>query len=50
MNNETQNETIISNEALRGKPYLDIDRVITEGNPNSSNQHGNNPGAKDKSF
>lgn len=36
MNNENQNDTIISNEALRGKPYLDIDRVITEGNTNSS--------------
>lgn len=36
MNNENQNDTIVSNEALRGKPYLDIDRVITKGNPNSS--------------
>lgn len=36
MNNENQNDTIVSNEALRGKPYLDIDRVITEGNPNSA--------------
>ncbi|MDQ1004671.1 hypothetical protein QFZ28_005211 [Neobacillus niacini] len=36
MNNENQNNTIISNEALRGKPYLDIDRVITEGNLNST--------------
>lgn len=37
MNNE-QNKTIVSNDALRGKPYLDIDRVITEGNPNRSTQ------------
>lgn len=36
MSNENQTNTIISNEALRGKPYLDIDRVITEGNPNST--------------
>ena len=36
MKNETQNDTIICNEAVRGKPYLDIDRVITEGNPHSS--------------
>jgi hypothetical protein len=35
MNNENKNDTIVSNEALRGKPYLDIDRVITEGNTNS---------------
>jgi hypothetical protein len=50
MNNETQNDTIICNEALRGKPYLDIDRVITEGNPKSSNQYGSNPEATDKSI
>jgi hypothetical protein len=50
MNDENQNDTIISNEALRGKPYLDIDRVITEGNPQSSNQLGSNPEATDKSF
>jgi hypothetical protein len=48
MNNETQNDTIISNEALRGKPYLDIDRVITEGNSNSSSHHGNEPGTTEK--
>jgi hypothetical protein len=36
MNNENQNDTIVSNDALRGKPYLDIDRVITEGNSISS--------------
>nr|WP_263324616.1 hypothetical protein [Neobacillus sp. Marseille-Q6967] len=29
------NSTIVSNDALRGKPYLDIDRVITE--PRSEN-------------
>lgn len=40
MNNEIQNDTIVSNEALRGKPYLDIDRVITEGNPNNKNDLG----------
>lgn len=39
MNNENQPDTVISNEALRGKPYLDIDRVITEGNPNNSTQN-----------
>jgi hypothetical protein len=50
MNNNEQNETIVSNEALRGKPYLDIDRVITEGNKQSSNQFGSNPEATDKSF
>ena len=31
MNNNNETSTIISNDALRGKPYLDIDRVITEG-------------------
>jgi hypothetical protein len=36
MNNEQQTDKIITNDALRGKPYLDIDRVITEDNPNSS--------------
>ncbi|MFS0779504.1 hypothetical protein ABC255_26350 [Neobacillus sp. 3P2-tot-E-2] len=36
MNNNDQDTTIISNDALRGKPYLDIDRVIIEGNPNST--------------
>jgi hypothetical protein len=41
MNNNEQNATIISNDALRGKPYLDIDRVITEGNPKKSNQSRN---------
>ncbi|MDR7076903.1 hypothetical protein J2Y03_001926 [Neobacillus niacini] len=30
MNNNNETSTIFSNEALRGKPYLDIDRVITE--------------------
>ena len=38
MSNNEQNATIASNDALRGKPYLDIDRVITEGNPKKSNQ------------
>jgi hypothetical protein len=41
MNNDEQNTTIISNDALRGKPYLDIDRVITERNPNSGTRHKN---------
>ncbi|MDM5328924.1 hypothetical protein [Neobacillus sp. CF12] len=41
MNNNEQNATIISNDALRGKPYLDIDRVITEGNHKKSNQSRN---------
>jgi hypothetical protein len=41
MNNNEQNATIISNDALCGKPYLDIDRVITEGNPKKSNQSRN---------
>ncbi len=33
MSKDTKEESIeiFSNEALRGKPYLDIDRVITEG-------------------
>ncbi|MEH7179799.1 hypothetical protein [Neobacillus vireti] len=31
MNTNNETSTIISNDALRGKPYLDIDRVITEG-------------------
>jgi hypothetical protein len=44
MNNENQNGTIVSNEALRGKPYLDIDRVITEGNTHSSTHHKNDSG------
>ncbi|MFP7298810.1 hypothetical protein [Neobacillus niacini] len=43
MYKENQSDTIYTNEALRGKPYLDIDRVITEGNPNSSKQYGTNP-------
>lgn len=29
--NTKETVNIVSNEALRGKPYLDIDRVITEG-------------------
>ena len=36
MNNNNETSTIISNDALRGKPYLDIDRVITEGKSNHS--------------
>jgi hypothetical protein len=48
MNNENQNDTIISNDALRGKPYLDIDRVITEGNSKSSSHHRNEQGTIDK--
>jgi hypothetical protein len=44
MNNDEQNTTIISNDALRGKPYLDIDRVITEGNPNNSTRQKNDIG------
>ncbi|MFC0558428.1 hypothetical protein [Halalkalibacter alkalisediminis] len=33
---------IITNEAIRGKPYLDIDRVITEeGKSNSLNKKSN---------
>jgi hypothetical protein len=31
MNDKIESGTIFSNDALRGKPYLDIDRVITEG-------------------
>ncbi|MDN3017228.1 hypothetical protein PH210_13600 [Paenibacillus sp. BSR1-1] len=31
MNDHRKNTVnIVSNEAVRGKPYLDIDRVITE--------------------
>ncbi|WP_193747695.1 hypothetical protein [Neobacillus niacini] len=48
MNSNEQNATIISNDALRGKPYLDIDRVITEGNSNSSTHHRNEQGMKEK--
>lgn len=44
MNNNEQNTTIISNDALRGKPYLDIDRVITEDNARGSNYHKNDQG------
>lgn len=31
MNDKIESGTIVSNDAVRGKPYLDIDRVITEG-------------------
>jgi hypothetical protein len=48
MNNNEQNTTIISNDALRGKPYLDIDRVITEGTPHSSTHHKNDSGGSDE--
>jgi hypothetical protein len=37
MNNSKKDSVhIVSNDAVRGKPYLDIDRVITEGKSNSS--------------
>jgi hypothetical protein len=36
MNNKKQTSKIISNDALRGKPYLDIDRVINEGKNSES--------------
>jgi hypothetical protein len=29
---------IVSNDAIRGKPYLDIDRVINDGKSNRSDQ------------
>ncbi|WP_265416648.1 hypothetical protein [Alkalihalobacillus deserti] len=29
--NKKETNKFISNEAIRGKPYLDIDRVINEG-------------------
>ncbi|WP_269320616.1 hypothetical protein [Bacillus sp. UNC41MFS5] len=29
--NRKENIKIVSNDAIQGKPYLDIDRVITEG-------------------
>lgn len=48
MNNENQNDTIVSNQALRGKPYLDIDRVITEVNPNNSTHYKNDLGSTDE--
>jgi hypothetical protein len=48
MNSNEQNTTIISNDALRGKPYLDIDRVITEGNPHSATHQKNDSGSSDE--
>jgi hypothetical protein len=48
MNNNEQNKTIVTNDALRGKPYLDIDRVITAGDSKSSSHHRNEPGTTDK--
>jgi hypothetical protein len=48
VNNNEQDTTIISNDALRGKPYLDIDRVITEGNPHSSTRLKNDVGGSDE--
>jgi hypothetical protein len=39
MNDKIESSTIISNEALRGKPFLDIDRVITESKSGSSTYH-----------
>ncbi len=41
MNDNNETSTIISNEALRGKPYLDIDRVIRDGKNNNSAQNRN---------
>ncbi|MDQ6597543.1 hypothetical protein [Bacillus salipaludis] len=32
---------IVSNDAVVGKPYLDIDRVILEGKSDYSNEKGN---------
>ncbi len=40
MNNKIKSSTIISNDALRGKPFLDIDRVITEGKSESAAYQG----------
>jgi hypothetical protein len=40
MNDKNESSTIISNEALRGKPFLDIDRVITEGKSDSAAYQG----------
>jgi hypothetical protein len=48
MNNNEQNKTIVPNDALRGKPYLDIDRVITKVDSNSSRHHRNETGSTDK--
>ncbi|MEC1523710.1 hypothetical protein P9D43_17030 [Neobacillus niacini] len=48
MNNNEENTTIISNDALRGKPYLDIDRVITEGNARGSIYHNNDQGSTEE--
>lgn len=48
MNTNEQNTTIISNDALRGKPYLDIDRVITEGNRHSSTHHKSEQSSTDE--
>ena len=43
MNDESSK--IISNDALRGKPYLDIDRVITgEKNSNSTPEKDDDQG------
>lgn len=48
MSMNEQKTTIISNDALRGKPYLDIDRVITEGNRHSSTHHKNDQSSREK--
>jgi hypothetical protein len=40
MNDKNESSTIISNEALRGKPFLDIDRVITESKSDSAAYQG----------
>lgn len=34
--NKKETVNIVSNDAIRGKPYLDIDRVINEGTTSSS--------------
>ncbi|SDM62781.1 hypothetical protein SAMN05443253_104313 [Bacillus sp. OK048] len=41
MNKNNETSTIISNDVLRGKPYLDIDRVITEEKSNHSTHEKN---------
>jgi hypothetical protein len=38
--NKTDESQMMSNEVLRGKPYLDIDRVITEGEAKGRSSEG----------
>lgn len=36
--NKNNNVNIVSNDAVVGKPYLDIDRVIPEGKSGNANR------------